>query len=303
MPIALFKMNVKSIYKKSTPKHTLLKDAVDFVASEIEWPADVVIVGPPTGGDNSDVELIDDEDLTENNILPTEVAGEIEVIFWRRRRERSWSLTTQKQEQKKNEANPEWKKFLPVRNNENIRTNEEDNIYASTRLHEEFPEVHNGTECSVFQLVFDHIIDLLVHNTNLYVSGDKMITKFNVSQDETRTFLDCYYFLVITTVAMQMIIGELLLIFLHPFLPKQWAGKDLEISNAIFMFVITWILVQRKWPKLYQPMMCWIVRYSPLVFSTANSVLMSQWSHTSESRVANSLYVENLFDLGINVWC
>ena len=122
---------------------------------------------------------------------------------------------------KKNEANPEWKKFLPVRNNENIRTNEEDNIYASTRLHEEFPEVHNGTECSVFQLVFDHIIDLLVHNTNLYVSGDKMITKFNVSQDETRTFLDCYYFLVITTVAMQMIIGVLLLIFLHPFLPKQ----------------------------------------------------------------------------------
>ena len=101
MPIALFKMNVKSIYKKSTPKHTLLKDAVDFVASEIEWPADVVIVGPPTGGDDSDVELIDDEDLTENNILPTEVAGEIEVFFWRRRRERSWSLTTQKQEQKK----------------------------------------------------------------------------------------------------------------------------------------------------------------------------------------------------------
>ena len=52
---------------------------------------------------------------------------------------------------KKNEANPEWKKFLPVRNNENIRTNEEDNTYASNRLHEEFPEVQNGTEWSVFQ--------------------------------------------------------------------------------------------------------------------------------------------------------
>ena len=82
MPIALFKMNVKSIYKKSTPKHTLLKDVVDFVASEIEWPADVVIVGPPTGGDDSDVELIDDEDLTENDTLPPEVAGEMEVLFF-----------------------------------------------------------------------------------------------------------------------------------------------------------------------------------------------------------------------------
>ena len=139
----------------------------------------------------------------------------------KKRKKLKFNHPKKRAKKKKNEANPEWKTFIPVRNNENIRTNEEDNIYASTRLHEEFPEVHNGTECSVFQLVFDHIIDLLVHNTNLYVSGDKMITKFNVSQDETRTFLDCYYFLVITTVAMQMIIGALLLIFLHPFLPKQ----------------------------------------------------------------------------------
>ena len=92
MPIALFKMNVKSIYKKSTPKHTLLKDAVDFVASEIEWPADVVIVGPPTGGDDSDVELIDDEDLTENDTLPAEVAGEMEVLFFLKKKKKRKKL-------------------------------------------------------------------------------------------------------------------------------------------------------------------------------------------------------------------
>ena len=48
MHIALFKMNVKSFYKKSVQRHTLLKDAVDSVASEVEGPDDVVIVGPPT---------------------------------------------------------------------------------------------------------------------------------------------------------------------------------------------------------------------------------------------------------------
>ena len=62
MHIALFKMNVKSFYKKSIQRHTLLKDVVDFVASEVERQADVVIAGPSTRGEDSDVEL-KDEDL------------------------------------------------------------------------------------------------------------------------------------------------------------------------------------------------------------------------------------------------
>ena len=31
--------------------------------------------------------------------------------------------------------------YLPVRNNENIWTNEQDGFFVSYRLHEEFPEV------------------------------------------------------------------------------------------------------------------------------------------------------------------
>ena len=45
MHMALFKMNVKSFNKKSIQRHTLLKIAVDFVASEVEVRPDVVIVG------------------------------------------------------------------------------------------------------------------------------------------------------------------------------------------------------------------------------------------------------------------
>ena len=55
-------MNVKSFYKKSIQRHTLLKDVVDFVASEVERQADVVTAGPSTRGEDSDVEL-KDEDL------------------------------------------------------------------------------------------------------------------------------------------------------------------------------------------------------------------------------------------------
>ena len=51
-------MNVKPFYKKSIQRHTLLKEVADFVASEVEGPADVVIAGPSTRGEqDSDVEL------------------------------------------------------------------------------------------------------------------------------------------------------------------------------------------------------------------------------------------------------
>ena len=122
--MALFKMNVKSFNKKSIQRHTLLKDAVDFVVSEVEGPSDVFIVGPPTGGGDSDVEWNDDEDLTENNALPVEVAGEIDICFEEEEEEKEVEV----QPPNKDEANSKRKEFLLVRNNENIRTKEEDNI-------------------------------------------------------------------------------------------------------------------------------------------------------------------------------
>ena len=122
--MALFKMNVKSFNKKSIQRHTLLKDAVDFVVSEVEGPSDVFIVGPPTGGEDSDVEWNDDEDLTENNTLPVEVAGEIDICFEEEEEEKEVEV----QPPNKDEANSKRKEFLLVRNNENIRTKEEDNI-------------------------------------------------------------------------------------------------------------------------------------------------------------------------------
>ena len=106
MHIVLFKMNVKSFYKKSIQRHTLLKDAVDFVASEVEGPVDVVIVGPPTAGEVNDVELNEDEDLAENNTLPTEVAVERDVFF---EEEKEAEVQPPKKKSKKDEANLEWK--------------------------------------------------------------------------------------------------------------------------------------------------------------------------------------------------
>ena len=75
--------------------------------------------------------MIDDEDLTENNRLPVEVAGETDIFF-----EEEEEKEAEVQPPNRDEANPKWKKFSLVRNNENIRTKEEDNIYPSNRLQE-----------------------------------------------------------------------------------------------------------------------------------------------------------------------
>ena len=167
----------------------MLKDVVDIVTFEVERAVDVVIVGPPARGEDSDVELKNDENLTENNILPDDVTGEIDIFEEEEEEGKEAEVQPPKKNGEKDEANPEWKTFLQVRNNENIRTNEEGNIYTSNRLHEEFPEVQHSTEWSVLLLVFDDNIDLLVQSTNLYASRDKIMnTKFKVSKDKINNF-------------------------------------------------------------------------------------------------------------------
>ena len=87
----------------------LSTNSVDFAACEVKGPADVVIVGPPTAGEDNDVELNEDEDLTENNTLPAEAAGERDVFF--EEEEKEAEVQPPKKKSKKDEANLEWKKF------------------------------------------------------------------------------------------------------------------------------------------------------------------------------------------------
>ena len=58
-----------------------LEDAIDEVIDDSNSHADIVINGPPIGGQDSDIEISDDENICERNDLPNEVAGEIYVFY------------------------------------------------------------------------------------------------------------------------------------------------------------------------------------------------------------------------------
>ena len=70
--------SVKSFYGKRT-QHRFLSDAVSQIENDDSDSADVVMIGPPTGGHDSDMEN-EDEDVLKTTGLSDEVAGEIEVF-------------------------------------------------------------------------------------------------------------------------------------------------------------------------------------------------------------------------------
>ena len=69
-------MSVKSFYGKRT-EHRFLPNAVNQIQDDDPESSDVVIIGPPTGGQDSDLENEDDEILNTTG-LPEEIVGEVE---------------------------------------------------------------------------------------------------------------------------------------------------------------------------------------------------------------------------------
>lgn len=72
-------MDPKKFYGKVV-HHRLLDEAIEFVDKNVKESADIVIVGPPLGGEDSDIEAVDDDNMAEVQDMPHEVAGEIDVF-------------------------------------------------------------------------------------------------------------------------------------------------------------------------------------------------------------------------------
>ena len=71
--------SVNNFYSKKISQHRFLRDAICEVDDDNQQFADIVIIGPPTGGFDSDQENENEVADTEKD-LPGEVAGEVEVL-------------------------------------------------------------------------------------------------------------------------------------------------------------------------------------------------------------------------------
>ena len=69
--------SVKSFYGKKTSHHRFMQSAIDQVIDD-ESPADIILIGPPLGGLESDQEDENEDNVTDNG-LPLEVSSELVV--------------------------------------------------------------------------------------------------------------------------------------------------------------------------------------------------------------------------------
>ena len=152
--------------------------------------ADIIMIGPPTGGDNSDMEMDDDNSLPECG-LPDEVAGEFEVQQYYAHdtsKEESDdddaeevdampSAIKKKKRKKKAEDKIKWTK-AHIESKESSSSDQDSKAQA---LLLENPILAELTMFSSFELVFSDMIELLVNETNRYANRDKNNPSFQVS--------------------------------------------------------------------------------------------------------------------------
>ena len=72
-------ISTNTFYRKKNTQHCFLNDAMRQIENDDLETTDIVMIGSPTGGADSDMES-ENEEILEVTGLPNEVAGEVEVF-------------------------------------------------------------------------------------------------------------------------------------------------------------------------------------------------------------------------------
>ena len=171
----------KILEQGNRTSHRQLAEALCQIEEEQPDNADIIMMGPPTGGQDSDLET-ENEELLYNDSMPSEVAGELEV-FNLDNNELSEEEATEtaiqpsskklRKEKKKEKPTVNWEK-KHIKPKEIVET--DPNKDAQSKLLEIANNV-GATIWSSFENVFTDIAHLLVAETNRYASREKT-TKF-----------------------------------------------------------------------------------------------------------------------------
>ena len=169
--------SVKSFYEKRA-QHRFLSDAVSQIENDDSDSVNVVVIGPPTGGHDSDMEN-EDEDVLKTTGLPDEVAGEIAVFNIRNGDIEGISddghdiVAPQpkkaKQTTKKAKVNVKGKKSHI--NSQTFSQYDQDKKAQAVLL--ENPELAALTMWTSFEKIFAPLIESILHETNHYAIRDK----------------------------------------------------------------------------------------------------------------------------------
>ena len=154
--------------------HRYFADAVTEI-KERGRNATIAITGPPHGGEDSDMELEDDEDLTENVELPNEIAGEVDVFYEESSSESEGEETAPSRNKKQKVTLPKWKKS----HIESSGTLNGDSMQPPSKiLLKNFPYLASFDEFSLYNEIFGEMIDHLVTESTKFANREKMILLF-----------------------------------------------------------------------------------------------------------------------------
>lgn len=73
-------MDRNKFYGHKIISQKFLRNAVELI-EDIEGDFDIAITDPPAGGDGSDLEHLDDNNLDDEVEMPQEIAGEVDVMY------------------------------------------------------------------------------------------------------------------------------------------------------------------------------------------------------------------------------
>ena len=188
-------ISTKTFYRKKNTQHCLLNDAISQIENDDPETADIVMIGPHTGGEDSDMECKNEEILDATG-LPNEVAGEVEVFQITSNEvmsdsdseEQGSCETTSKKAKKsaKKNDNVKWeKKHIQPKPTSSL---DQDKM-AQAQLINKHPELVQATIWNTFESVFSKMAEFLVNETNRYATCNKNKPKFSVSMEEMMQFI------------------------------------------------------------------------------------------------------------------
>ena len=178
-------MDASSFYSTIT-RQKFLRDAIEQIeeVENVDGEIDIATIGPPKGGDGSDIEYIDEESLQveENVAVPKEIACEVDVFC----NVDNKVKCNEKTKSKKGKSQPRWNSRHIDANSDHV-ANKKDS--ARCKLLTVAPELAGASEWTVFIKVFADMLELLVQETNKYATRDKNKPGFNISNEEMCNFI------------------------------------------------------------------------------------------------------------------
>ena len=164
--------------------HRYFADAVTEI-EERGRNATIAITGPPHGGEDSDMELEDDEDLTENVELPNEIAGEVDVFYEESSSESEGEETAPSRNKKQKVTLPKWKKS----HIESSGASNGDSMQPPSKiLLKNFPYLASVDEFSLYNEIFGEMIDHLVTESTKFANTEKNDPSFSLSKEDFWNF-------------------------------------------------------------------------------------------------------------------